>query len=164
MDGRAAGHNDPLAPGPRDQRRRRAAPENGALLQNPLNRTVNPLPSGFIEKLEHVLQRPAFRLVQGPAGQAFRRLVQQNDFSFGVGGNHSIANGAKRDREPFLLGGKRVFRLPAFAGFGEQFFIRFLEQLTRQPQLAARPLGGRSRPHLRPGDAEQKQRKGQTAE
>ena len=157
MDRRAAGRDNPLAPGSRNQRRRRAMAEERAVLQHALNRTVQPFTRGFIEQLEHFAQRPAHRLVPRPPGQILRRLVHQHDSSLGVGAHNSLIGGSERDGEPFRLGGQRVFRLLALADFGAQLFIGSLEQLLGRPQLAAQPLGRRSRPHLRPGNPEQQE-------
>ena len=99
-----------------------------------------------------------------PAGEVFRRPVQQHNVPCDVRGDHTIANGTERDSQSLLLGRQGVFDLLALVDLRAQFGVGSPEQLLGLAQLTGQPFRCRARPHLCPGNAKQQQGNGHPAE
>ena len=73
------------------------------------NRAVGRLSAACVNDVEHFCQIASRRVRQRPAGKFLCGCVHANHVSSGVGTDHRIANGLKRDRQIFLAQAQLLF-------------------------------------------------------
>ncbi|MPN45166.1 hypothetical protein SDC9_192733 [bioreactor metagenome] len=70
--------------------------ERFARFQHPLNGVFDRLAREFVDDVEYFRQWSACGLVERPAGQSFRYMVENDHASLGVRGNHPVTNRQQR--------------------------------------------------------------------